>query len=111
MASGSIQIRQMYLCIFIGPLSELSSIQVDTDILCQVAAVPWVNLKNVANESLLNVLSALAQRAAQVSYDVFPILLSENLVEESSWLLVVVIWMLVWVSSNAAGYSLLRKGK
>jgi hypothetical protein len=42
--------------------SELSSIQVDSNILGEIAAVARINFENVADESLFDVLSALAER-------------------------------------------------
>jgi len=87
--------------------SELSSIQVDTDILGEIAAVPRINFEDVADEAFLDVLSALAERTGQVSDYIFAVLLSEHLVEQSSGLFVVVIWVLVRVSSNSSGQSLL----
>ena len=54
----------------------------------------------MADESFFDVLTALAQGTSQVSNDVLAVLFSEDLVEKSSWLLVVVIWMLVRVSSD-----------
>lgn len=56
----------------------------------------------MTNESLFDVLSALAQRSGKVSNDILTILLCENFVEEGSGLFVVVIGVLVREPANVA---------
>jgi hypothetical protein len=64
----------------------------------------------VGTESVLDVLSALAKGSRDVDDDILAILLSENFVEESARLLIVVIGMLVRVSSDWATDYLLGPG-
>lgn len=63
----------------------------------------------MTNESLFDVLSALAQRSGKVSNDILTILLCENFVEEGSGLFVVVIGVLVREPANVTAQNLLRE--
>lgn len=68
--------------------------------LCKVLAITRIDFVNMATESFLNVLSALAERSGKVVYHIDSVLLAKNFVVKSSWLLVVVVGMLVWISAN-----------
>ena len=75
-------------------------VKLNSNKLCKVLAITRVDFVNMATESFLNVLSALAERSRKVVYHIDSVLLAKNFVVKSSWLFVVVVGMLVWISAN-----------
>jgi len=62
----------------------------------------WIDLIEVANHDFLDALSALAEWAADVGDPVLSVGLGEHVLPESSWLLVVVVFVGVGISSSAS---------
>lgn len=71
--------------------SDLGLVQDGTNILGNVCSIAWVNLKEQRTEPVLDILSALAERAGDVRDNVQTVLLLENLVEEGTRLFEVVV--------------------
>lgn len=90
--------------------SDLGLLEDGADLLGDLSAVSGVNLDEVSTESVLDVLAALGKWARNVVDNINTVLLGEHLVEQHAWLLVVVVWMLVWVSANVSGNWVGRPG-
>lgn len=83
-------------------LSELGLLHGQTNFLSNTRTVFRVDLVEVGNKSFLNILSALGNWSGNVFNQMSSLFIIENFSEESSWLLVIIIWMLVRISSDGA---------
>ena len=90
--------------------SQFSLVDWDSDCLGKSSSVVWVDLVEVCEHSLLNISSSLTEWSGQVGDQMLSVSLGENLLPQSSWLLVVGIWVSIFVSTDLSGNVLLSPG-
>ena len=90
--------------------SQFSLVDWDSDCLGKSSSVVWVDLVEVCEHSLLNISSCLTEWSGQVGDQMLSVSLGENLLPQSSWLLVVGIWVSIFVSTDLSGNVLLSPG-
>lgn len=80
--------------------SESSLLGVGTDVLANFSSHALVDFEKVGTESVLDVLTALAQGTGDVLDPCNTVGFAEHLVEKLTRLFVVSVWVLVWVSAD-----------